>query len=124
MEKSFLQQLWEAVSALAIALIATFIPCAFFGVIGTLISTWAWNLDTFTTKLISWGLFTGTMFIYALVDRVTLRIYSKLTTHTYTYQTGRNLGFFDLIGTACYGWFSTDMRPTRPPRPRAYYYDS
>jgi hypothetical protein len=123
MGKSFLQQLREAVSALVISMALTFIPCSVFGALGTWLSTWAFDLSDSDTKWISWGIFTGAMFIYALVDRVALRIYTQLA--TYTYQTGRlHLNFYGLVYIFFHGWGSTDMRPHRNPRPRAYYYNS
>lgn len=123
MEKGVLQQFMEAVTALAIALVATLVPCGIFGAVGTVFAAWAWDLDTFVIKLISWSIFTGALLVYALVDRVTLRIYDQL--NTYTYRTGRiHLSFYGLVGIMFYGWGSTDMRPSSKPRPRAYYYKS
>ena len=122
MQKTFLEKIIDAISWTLIAAVTTMTPCAFFGVLGTWLVASIWQHDSIA-KLISWSIFSGILLIYALVDRVALRAYNRLATHTF--RTGRlRLGFSGLVDVLFYSWGSTDMRPRKTKRPRAFYYNS
>jgi hypothetical protein len=122
MQKTFPERFREAVTWVFISAVATVAPCAIFGVLGTMLAASIWQHDNIA-KLISWSILAGAMLMYALVDRVAVRAYSRLT--SYTFRTGRlDLDFSGLVDVLFYSWGSTDMRPRPTRRPRAFYYNS
>lgn len=122
MPKTFFERIIEVIFWVFITAVTTITPCAIFGALGTMLAASIWTHDSIA-KVISWSILAGAMLIYALVDRVPVRAYSRLT--TYTFRTGRlRMNFSGLVDVLCYSWGSTDMRPRPTRRPRAFYYNS
>lgn len=120
MNKTFFQKLMDGVRWTGISAIITLAPCATFGVLG------AWGVAVIwphhaSGSVITTSILAGLLLIYALRDRVAVRAYSRLSSHTF--RTGKlNLGFSGLIDVLFYSWGSTDKRPRSPRRPKVIYY--
>ena len=120
MKKTFFEKLVEGICWTGISAIITLMPCAIFGVLGAWIVALIWPHYA-SGNVITGSILAGLLLIYALRDRVAVRAYSRLSSHTF--RTGKlQLGFAGFVDALFYSWGSTDRRPRGPRRPRVIYY--